>query len=270
MSQLSHRIQLCTSNLASGLSRRLTAAHAINPANHIALYIDGGVYETQDPRATNDLSDASIKGGIHCTPVPILNGEPESIAIERLECVDKHFNTGYSFATYNCGGYTHDILKMAGLGVAAFENFGIGGEFASRNGKDMKESIRRTTEKCNQHIHSLRKAISTLESGKDATLELKTLESVFSSDARLQLIVSAARNKLQSNREWMEKNVTNSSVTSTPYFKDGRSGEMSTFKRGMKKHLEDIVGSIDEDGRVWIKQHYPYLDSEILQKISHQ
>ncbi|MBG60900.1 MAG: hypothetical protein CMJ16_10615 [Peredibacter sp.] len=147
------RIRLCSSNLVSNLTSEVTPMHLVNPMLHLGVVIDEKLYETTDSLAGRyELRDQVEKGGLVCHNIPIKSYEPVNLAIERLMCIDRGFEQSYDFLGYNCGGYTRDVLLMAGLGYPQAINWGVGSEFTiPRHEEDYKSNRAQIRKKCDDH-----------------------------------------------------------------------------------------------------------------------
>lgn len=171
------RIRLCSSNLVSNLTSEVTPMHLVNPMLHLGVVIDEKLYETTDSLAGRyELRDQVEKGGLVCHNIPIKSYEPVNLAIERLMCIDRGFEQSYDFLGYNCGGYTRDVLLMAGLGYPQAINWGVGSEFTiPRHAEDYKSNRAQIRKKCDDHIKNIRSMITKLNKGIRPSKELRSI-----------------------------------------------------------------------------------------------
>ncbi len=169
------RIRLCSSNLVSNLTSEVTPMHLVNPMFHLGAIIDEKLYETTDSTAGSyELRDQVEKGGLVCHNIPIKSYEPVDLAIERLMCIDRGFEQSYDFLGYNCGGYTKDVLLMAGLGFPQAINWGVGTELTlPRHEEDYKNNKAKIRKECDDHIQNIRSMIFKLNRGIKPTRELQ-------------------------------------------------------------------------------------------------
>lgn len=171
------RIRLCSSNLVSNLTSEVTPMHLVNPMLHLGVVIDEKLYETTDSLAGRyELRDQVEKGGLVCHNIPIKSYEPVNLAIERLMCIDRGFEQSYDFLGYNCGGYTRDVLLMAGLGYPQAINWGVGSEFTiPRHAEDYKSNRAQIRKECDDHIKNIRSMITKLNKGIRPSKELRSI-----------------------------------------------------------------------------------------------
>lgn len=171
------RIRLCSSNLVSNLTSEVTPMHLVNPMLHLGVVIDEKLYETTDSLAGSyELRDQVEKGGLVCHNIPIKSYEPVNLAIERLMCIDRGFEQSYDFLGYNCGGYTRDVLLMAGLGYPQAINWGVGSEFTiPRHEEDYKSNRTQIRKECDDHIKNIRSMITKLNKGIRPSKELRSI-----------------------------------------------------------------------------------------------
>lgn len=171
------RIRLCSSNLVSNLTREVTPMHLVNPMLHLGVVIDEKLYETTDSLAGRyELRDQVEKGGLVCHNIPIKSYEPVNLAIERLMCIDRGFEQSYDFLGYNCGGYTRDVLLMAGLGYPQAINWGVGSEFTiPRHEEDYKSNRTQIRKECDDHVKNIRSMITKLNKGIRPSKELRSI-----------------------------------------------------------------------------------------------
>ncbi len=279
----SSRIRLCTTNivLPDNLTPDLRYMRAsylrfINPMVHVGVIIDQGPhrggYETLDPKSYNYLTKASEAGGdVRCQYVPLMSGESESLAIERLECVDREYwNAEYGFFAYNCGGYTKDILEWSGLGYALYANLGIGSDFSGKDIKNAESHRQRIAGKCDSHIASIRNIIDALEKGQEmnpaSSLFLFKSSVWFSSDVIAQLTVSAARGKNDLNRVIIVATLGYSNSISFKnieekfaVYSDNSEGMSSGKENTAKLLLREMFRGLDQEALGWLAQTAPLL-----------
>lgn len=268
------RIQACTANITSVISTHVTVGHFIMPATHVGVLVDGGAYETSDPQSSGALTDVVKQGGgLVCENVPILSGEPESLAIERLECVDQLYTgqSGYEFGGYNCGGYTKDILKWSGLGFPKFPNMGIGVHFGVGPAEGARRARRLKTqvvEHCDRRIRAIQRALRALERGEtldnDAWNYLMTDSRPsggpvwMSSDVRLQFLVLAARGKNAENRIWISGWIYRFELYSKlldAYYDDTPRGW--EIKKSRRPFLKELFRGLDAEALAWLETVSP-------------
>ena len=170
----SSRIQLCSTNLMSNLTHDLTVGHFVMPSFHLGVVIDKDHYETTDQLAGSaELRDQVSKGGMVCHDVAIESDETESIAIERLLCVDQEFSYRYDFVNYNCGGYTKTVMNLAGLGYPQHINWGVGAEFVINSTKDsFKDDMSDTKSICDNHINQVKNLIFKIQANQNIDSEI--------------------------------------------------------------------------------------------------
>ena len=270
--RFSKRIQVCTSNLMSGLSGDLTPYHQIMPAEHVALMIDGGVLETRDPLSSDDLHEALDKGGIACVNIPVMAPESDSLAIEKITCIDSEYRQhfSYDFIRNNCGTYTREITKLAGLGFPIVPNAGVG-YFNAENNAEKREYMKAAQLRCETHVDMLRHLFEDLELGHDLTpVETKFLADIpnlsISSDAALQIFVSAARGKNEANRLDVVK--LHDSVVLNSYLTDGASSTAS-IKKSASGMLAKMLRGLDNEAKQWLQTSCPQT-AKIIQSLTGQ
>ncbi len=259
-SKLSKRIQICTNNLQSSLSNNLTPAHQIMPAEHVAFMIDDGIFETQDPRADRELHNSLDKGGIICLPVPLLKNESESIAIERLNCVNSEYRQrfNYDFLSNNCGTYSLEIARLAGLGYPILPNFGVGIVNEKRS-EEKIAALKDTAMACDNHLDFIRLTIFALESGRSLTdaqtTYFNTLPTVaLTDDTVLQFFISAARGRNSGNRGFVEHLWRQAYLRS--YLLDS-STTKARSKNGAYRRLIEMSRGLDQEALAWIQLANP-------------
>ncbi len=269
----SSRIQLCTANTIRPENNPTCAlVRSLNPLVHIGVLIDGGRgrggYETRDP-PQDGIFEAALKAGgdVRCRTVPLMSGESESLAIERLECVDRiyHEEAPYDFLKYNCGGYTKDILEWSGLGYSLFANLGIGSDISSKDLKQMESSRQKIAAKCGSRISAIRNAIATLEGGRaldGPTLNfLKNPTMPFSPDVIVQLIISAARGRNSANRLFIAGLNFGARGAYTEgfrvYYDDPTGTPLGKVGDNVKPLLTGMFQGLDAEALDWIRQAAP-------------
>ncbi len=257
--RFSDRIQVCTANLLTENTDSLTIYQQFNPMEHIATMIDGGVYETRDPLLGGDLSFSKSKGGILCRATPIKSNETESIAIERLQCVDRHYRDyfDYDWLLANCGTFTYDILEAAGLDFPDFPNIGLGTFFRTEQ-KNRSQSMALVKASCDVHVSNVRKIISSVANNTPIEQSVKDelMEGLLSSDLEFQLAISAAKSTNEENKAFVKKLLKHSFADI--YFDDllkARDANAIDTKR--IKFLKNLFGKLDDTQTTWLKENFP-------------
>ena len=170
----------------------------------------------------------------------------------------------YGLFSYNCVGYTEDLLQWAGMGMPDFPNFGVGNEISVLSQKERKQRAtleQLAEERCDVHIVSTRSLIYTLEAGQNLDEVLQEYfsagqfleglsEKVMSSDALLQLVVSSARGNNVKNRNWVAERLQTDGFAQI-YMKDGK------IKKSFIDSLRWTFTKLNTEQRHWIRVHYP-------------
>ncbi len=254
-SKVSNRVHLCTNNLASSLSWSMTFFHPITPAHHVAVLIDGGVHETKDALAGRELWGSMLKGGIMCSPIPLLDNQSDSVAIERLMCADSNYNSSYDFFGNNCAGYTRDVLSIAAAGYPGMPNLGVGAEIRVTDNDD---KIERTKEGCDARMENIRQVIYNLEKGVSLDQQLSLfVRRSFSSDVVLQFYVSAARGKNAYNRNL---------IAGIYGFNPSIYGQFK-IKAGMLRFVHETFVHMDPEAYEWLQKVKPEI-AELYQLVA--
>lgn len=248
----SSRIKLCTTNLMSNLGQQLNYTHFFNPAYHIGVIFDGMYDETSDGGASSDELRRYNDRGIVCEDVPVLSNEPEAIAIERLTRMDTVFNPGYDFTSYNCGGYTRDILKSSGLGYPSFLNMGIGSEIDLKGSHKRLEDERQTAIlKCDEHINMVRELIDVVYHEEFIRPEIVEhfnrgrRRARMTPDLVLQLMILASTSQDESLREDVLKMTRVTRAYSLPAraYYQGNDPSTRVIEARYKKQLKNILAA---------------------------
>jgi hypothetical protein len=260
-SGLSNRIQVCTENLSTAASSTLTKGHPLDPMMHVGVMIDHGVYGTADPAGSSGmLADALSKGGIRCYPAPNLSNETQSVAIERLECANSNYSFDYRFMTNNCGSYTADILKIAGLGFPDLPNAGVG--LLNRTQKRKRDAeMKKTKDFCDMHMQNFKDAIGALEEGKPLSSDNQSvIKSAYSDDAKIQLAISASRSNNSTARQFVQSVLKDESGTPNSYFvHDSKDPDFMQVRRPMRKHLQEMFSGLTPNQRQWLSESFPWM-----------
>ncbi len=172
-----NRIQMCSTNLISNLTSKLTPYHFFNPGNHLGVVVDDDLFESTDSMAgSRELRKQNNKGGMVCHNVGIKNEDTIDLAVERLMCIDDYFYMSYDFLKYNCGGYTKDVLNMSGMTFPQGVNWGVGSEFISISKEDAYKQKKKDAMKyCSGYVDQIKRLILKLSNGEGAMEEISYL-----------------------------------------------------------------------------------------------
>lgn len=166
----SQRIEVCAVNVSA---YDLPVLEQVDPDFHVGVVFDRGSmgnaqnFSTVDPGMVDGLggranaTDVTLRSGF-CQPVFFKDKISESMAIERVNCIARHYLPHYRFWMYNCGGFTDDILKASGLSERSQYNVGIGSAF--RKNTDAAQLTDVTTQ-CDAWIGQIPALLTQLESG---------------------------------------------------------------------------------------------------------
>ncbi len=258
----SSRIKVCSSNLGRHIDTVDKFLYQFMPAVHVGFVIDG-VEESADGGNGHGILSVTKDQGQRCMPVPVLKNQSDSLAIEKLQCLNSTYSQTDRFHLfkYNCGGYTKDLLHSAGLGYPALLNWGIGSRLKFGVDSHALELARIT---CDHHIHKFRELISHLESGvtiasppralevmNDSQRKSRDGQLVFSHDALLQIVLSAARGKNDANRRWVKKALLSRHFSSL--YLDSN----EKISRAHKKSLHEFFRYTDAESLSWIEKNFP-------------
>ena len=239
--------------------------HLVDPTLHSAGLIDGRD-ETADPISNgHELADSRPKGGITCVPVPLLRNESESLAIERLRCLDRQFRPPYSFVRYNCVGYTRDLFGMAGLGYPDLPNAGIGGGYFIPRPAEVAERRRTALETCDGYVAWFQGALRALENGEPLTeAQVRRLPDVREAgdDLKLQFALSAARGGNPENaaavRRTTQEFGDSGRFSSAALYLETRHGKVRVKPR-FRKLIQSMLTELSAEARQRLAADYPGL-----------
>jgi len=261
----SRRIEICTANLGQAFREKITPWQYFTPALHIALWIDNGGMETNDPQATSPLRRIEQNSHIVCQPMPLKSQEPESVVIERISCAQKiyYHKFQYQFFTNNCGSYTQDILSITGNDNPLYTNFGLG-YFKNKYLRDeekIAKDIRNTKQICDQHIDHFRKVLNQVEENRVPTYQLYA---TLGPEAMLQLLASSAQ---QTNRhvwQWFLITFENNPWPTDYFYRDQK------VRRSLRESLKIIFKNFNSLGESRLRDEYTkaYLLYKKVQKLN--
>jgi hypothetical protein len=261
----SSRIQVCSGNLFTIYEGygNLSLLQPISPMVHVGVLIDGQERFT-DPGG-GGLQAIEKDSVLMCSPAPIMSGESEPLAIERLTCTASKWTdkAAYQFLSYNCAAFTRDVLKYSGIAFEKFPNLGIGNQIPltvdseayRREAEERERDLKHIQEQCDDHIQDLRAVFASMESDQPvperAVRDLATYSKTITPDVALDLLVGAA-NSMDGRKLSLVRGLVGE-FDPEPYLDDN-------WK--VKERLRSWVAKLRErlvtpGGWDWIRQNYP-------------
>jgi hypothetical protein len=216
--RMSRRVQVCSGNIGlisdEGV-RKYPVDSLIFDVYHVGVMIDRD--ETFTDTGGGGMNDIKAEGGMDCSSVPIMSNEPEEVAMLRLTYIANSYRPKYDFMTANCGYFTRDVLSASGFAYPIFTNAGIGTElpvtleqsnFWKRRKSDLSD-LNTARNDSTKFIEKIRTAFDELENGTvpDVTFNVVDLTQSLTSDAALQMVISATRGKNPDAQTWVSNNL---------------------------------------------------------------
>lgn len=261
--QMTSRIKMCTHNLTRNLENK--ALHLLSPADHILLSIDGGNYQTLQ----GGFNKKTPEEALNCIPSFKMRNESDSLAIERLRCVDQsNYDWDYHIINFNCGTYCRGILNLAGLANPSLANFGIG-DGLNYTPSALAAIEKTSKEHCDTKIKILQSILFNLERKLPLTehelsfiaqYEGKSLATVgrFAADTILQIILSAAKDERTSNRTHLIGRIHHLEERFDLYL-DANRKVAKRYRSMLKKMFADIIDN--RSARTWLATYYPGVET---------
>jgi hypothetical protein len=189
--RMSHRIQVCSGNIGLTFdfenNRNYPVDALLYDVYHVGVMVDRD--ETFVDTGGGGLDEIKAKGGLDCSSVPIMSNEPEEVAILRLRYIANNYRPSYDFMTADCGYFTRS-------------------KFWKRRKSDLVD-LNKARNDSTTFIEKLRTVFNELEDGTvpDVTFDPGELAGALTSDAALQMVISATRGKNPDAQAWVTQNM---------------------------------------------------------------